>query len=98
MHVFQLSYLIRRAVLSMLGLWHYVFPTYFARWELYMLLSVLSDAPNLFLLYIKHYQVLDVDKTDLPNAEWKGSNYSAKSLMVIMTEMDTDFASEYRQR
>lgn len=54
--MFLSTYLLRLVMLSLIGvLWHIV-KTYFWRWELFLTASVLSDAPNLFFLYVTHYR------------------------------------------
>lgn len=53
--VFLFTYLFRVVLLCVLGKWHNVIPSLFVRYELYLTISLVSDAPALFIVYIKHY-------------------------------------------
>lgn len=77
----------------MYGSWYFWIDRFFWRWELYFFVSLVTDVPGLFLLYIKHIRSLDFnDETQMPYAQQD----SVKDVVVLLTDVDTDFISEYR--
>ena len=92
--VFFATYILRVLMISLYGSWYFLIVRYFWRWELYLFISLVTDAPGLFLLYIKHIRSLD--DSDAAQMAFAQDGESFKDVVVLLTDVDTDFISEYR--
>jgi len=88
-----LSFYVRGFVFCCLGSMYKVIETPFWRFELYFLVTLLIEAPNIFYLYVMHLRSFkEKDKQEESGSE------TYESLVVVVTNMEIEYQSEYRKR
>ena len=104
---FVATFMVRAFLFSLIGWYHVFIQNVVIRYEVYFLVSTLLEAPNLFFLYANHYQAFKPSSVDT-SKEVQHLSYSEylhfwdeadfKPLVVMVTDLEVSFASEYRRR